>query len=177
MSGQQLLEAVMHIISRFLAIAGVALIGVAQQASAATTLYDNGPIDGTIDAFKITDSFAIADSFTLSQSSVVTGVNFGVWAFPGDTISTVDWGITSASNTFPINGTASVTNGAPTLNGYGYDVMTDGFSTGSVFLAAGTYWLVLQNAVTSHGDPVFWDQNNGPSCLTSAPNGQSGVVS
>ena len=30
-------------------------------------------------------------------------------------------------------------------------------------LAAGDYWLNLQNAVVDTGDPVYWDENSGPS--------------
>jgi PEP-CTERM motif len=30
-------------------------------------------------------------------------------------------------------------------------------------LNAGNYWLTLQNAVTNTGDPVYWDENSGPS--------------
>ncbi len=33
-------------------------------------------------------------------------------------------------------------------------------------LAAGTYWMNLQNAVVSNGDPVYWDENSGPSTAT-----------
>jgi hypothetical protein len=30
-------------------------------------------------------------------------------------------------------------------------------------LDAGTYWLTLQNAVVSDGDPAYWDESDGPS--------------
>ena len=30
-------------------------------------------------------------------------------------------------------------------------------------LGPGTYYLVLQNAVTASGNPIYWDENNGPS--------------
>ena len=29
-----------------------------------------------------------------------------------------------------------------------------------------TYWLNLQNAVISSGDPVFWDENSGKGCTS-----------
>jgi hypothetical protein len=28
---------------------------------------------------------------------------------------------------------------------------------------AGTYWLNLSNAIVNSGDPVYWDENDGPS--------------
>jgi hypothetical protein len=40
------------------------------------------------------------------------------------------------------------------------------FSTGNISLAAGTYYLVLQNAVLTNGGFYFWDENDGPSSAT-----------
>jgi hypothetical protein len=97
----------------------------------------------------------------------VTGVNFGVWTFPGEVVSTVDWAITSTPSSYPVNGTAAVDNGALIGLGLGsYPVHFANFSTGSVSLASGTYYLVLQNAVSSGGGGVYWDLNNGPSTAT-----------
>jgi hypothetical protein len=152
-------------VNRFIAVAGLALFGLSQQASAAV-LYDNGPINGTIDGWTVNYGFAVADSFTLSQTSTVTGVSFGVWNDPSATITSIDWGITTVTGSFPDQHTATVTNGStitPNPNPYGFNPSTDSFSTGSLVLGPGTYYLVLQNAVVSGGDPVYWDQNNGPS--------------
>ncbi len=137
-------------------------IGLAQPASA-SVLYDNGPINGTVDAFTMNFGYAISDSFTLSSASTVTGVNFGVWSFPGDTLSTVNWAITSNPADFTPGADAAVTNGATSTNGYGYQVGMDSFSTGAVNLGPGTYYLVLQNASVPSGNPIYWDENNGPS--------------
>ncbi len=150
-------------LGKLLPLAAVSLaIGLAQPASAAV-LYDNGPINGTLSAWTINFGFAVSDSFTLASTSTITGVNFGVWSFPGDTMSTVDWAITSTPNAYPIDGTAAVTNGATSVNGFGYDLSWDSFSTGAVTLGPGTYYLVLQNAGVPTGDPIYWDINNGPS--------------
>jgi hypothetical protein len=146
----------------FVTLACITLVGSFASASAAV-LYDNGPINGTIDAFTLNFSYALADSFTLSKTSTVTGVNFGVWAFPGDTMSSIDWGITSTPNSFPVDGTASVSNSPAGSNGFGYSLLEESFSTGSVVLGPGTYYLALQNAAVSNGDPIYWDQNDGPS--------------
>jgi hypothetical protein len=109
-------------------------------------------------------NFAVSNSFTLSQASTVTGVNFGMWTSPGDTLSAIDWAITTTPDSYPINGTAAVTDGAVVGTGFGYyDLRWDSFSTGNVNLGPGTYYLVLQNAVTAGGNPAFWDINNGPS--------------
>ncbi len=49
-------------------------------------------------------------------------------------------------------------------NGFGYNVdrlTASGLNVPE--LGGVTYWLSLQNAVVSSGDPVFWDENSGPS--------------
>lgn len=154
-----------------LSIAGAALalsmatVGLAPGANAAV-LYDNGPINAGVNAWTIDFIFAVSDSFTLAQASTVTGVNFGVWAFPGDTMASVDWAITTTPGTYPVDGSAAVGTSFLYTNGFGYDISLDSFSTGGVSLAAGTYYLVLQNAVTTNGDPISWDENDGPSSAT-----------
>jgi PEP-CTERM motif len=139
-------------------------LGLSQPAPAAV-LYDNYPINGTIDAWTINFSLLVADSFTLASGSTVTGVNFGAWDFPGDTITQVDWAITSGpdSGTTYGSGTAAVSPTFQFINGFGYDIYSDNFSLSPTLpLAAGTYFLDLQNAVVANGDPAYWDENDGP---------------
>ena len=148
-----------------IAIGVGSLMGGASLASAAV-LYDNGPINGTFDAWTINNGYAVADSFSLASASTVTGVNFGVWEYPGNSLTSVNWSITTPAlvTTYPTGASATVTDGAQTATGFGYyDIGTDSFSTGNVRLAAGTYYLVLQDAVTSEGNPVYWDVNDGVS--------------
>jgi hypothetical protein len=132
------------------------------------TLYDNGPINGTATAFTINYGYQVADSFTLAGNSTLTEVNFGVWMFPGDTAETVDWTIVPGSlSVNPLSvgpgTTASLTAGTFTTNSYGYPVGWESFSLSSLSLGPGTYYLILQNAVTAESAPLFWDENNGPS--------------
>ena len=141
------------------ACAAAALAG----ASHASVLYDDGPLNGTIDAWTINFGYQVSDSFTLTKTSTLTGVNFGVWSFPGDTFNTVDWSIGTAAYGSASSGTGSVTNGAQTTNGFGYQIATDSFSLPNITLGPGTYFLTLQNAAVNTGDPIYWDQNNGPS--------------
>jgi hypothetical protein len=142
------------------------LFGTAIAASPATAavLYDNGAVSGTSsDGLGISGGFGASDSFTLAHAATVTGFNFGAFTFTGQTVTTVDFGIVTDPHLFTVNGTASVTNslvGHPILTPY--DVSEDSFTT-SINLAAGTYYLVLQNAVTSGGDPAFWQFSGGPS--------------
>jgi len=151
------------------ALAAAGLLASASS-TAAAVLYDNGALNGSIGGFTIggnggTD--AISDSFTLNAASTVTGVDFGVWTFPGDSVSTVDWGITTAPNSysgFLYGGTATVVSGPTTTSSLGWPIGVDSISTGPIKLAAGVvYYLVLQNAVVASGDPVYWDETDGPS--------------
>jgi hypothetical protein len=156
------------------AIAAAGLLASPSWAAAAV-LYDNGALNGTLGAFTIggdggTDG--VSNSFMLKAASTITGADFGVWTYPGDTVSTVDWGITTTANSFDgflYGGTATVVSGATTLNPSGWPIGVDSISTGPVKLAAGVvYYLVLQNAVVANGDPVYWDESDGPSAASSS---------
>ena len=60
----------------------------------AQVLYDDGPINGTNDAWTINFGFVVGDTFTLLNNSTVGGFNFGVWEYPGDVLTSVQWSVT-----------------------------------------------------------------------------------
>ena len=67
-----------------LALALACLIIAALPATAGT-IYDDGPINGTIDAWTINFGFTVADTFTVSSgTSKIDSLTFGAWLFPGD---------------------------------------------------------------------------------------------
>ncbi len=129
-------------------------------------LYDNGPINGTVDAWNINFGFETSDSFAVASSSTVTGFNFGVWESPGDQTLTVDWSITDfeGGGTIYGSGTASVVDTFISVNQYGYDIDLLSVSGLNVPLDAGSYWLNLQNATDLQGNPIYWDDNSGVGC-------------
>jgi hypothetical protein len=134
-------------------------------AIAQNDIYDNGPIDGNTTAYTINFGFAVSDQFTLGQSGNISGVEFGAWLTPGDVLETVDVQITSdefGGTTF-FSGTVNFSQGGCTMNQFGFNVCTEVGDFQHTFLNAGSYWLNMQNAVVSDGDPVYWDENNGPS--------------
>jgi opacity protein-like surface antigen len=137
----------------------------AAPASAAAILYDNGPLNGTIEGWTINFGYIVTDSFDLSAPGTVGGAQFGVWEFPGDNMTSVDWEITTAAlgGTVLGSGTASTTQTTLGTNIYGYQLAYEMISFPGVSLGAGTYWFQLENGVVASGDPIFWDQNNGPS--------------
>jgi len=137
-------------------------------ASAQNWTYDNGPINGLVDAWTINFGFIVSDTFTAGGPSA-NGFAFGVHELPGDTMISVDWSITSGENggtTFG-SGTASgknLTDKFLSQNQFGFDIDLITVSGLNVNLNAGTYWLNLQNAMVPSGDPVYWDENSGIGC-------------
>jgi hypothetical protein len=152
--------------------------------ASAGVLYTNDPLNGYLNdpinggfgppgspgggfAWNITqyssDSPSVSDSFTLSSAATVTGFDFATWNFSGDVTTTVDWSIGTAAFGSDFSGTAGLSNSLFGTNPYSFNVYTNTATGLSVSLAAGTYWLTLQNAVTTSGRPVYWDENDGPS--------------
>jgi len=142
---------------------------VAMPAWAQKWSYDNGPINGTTDAWTINFGYVVSDTFVAGGSNV-TGFSFGVWEFPGDVMSSVQWSITSAENGGTVYGSgtasgSSLTDTFISSNQYGYDIDTIAVSGLNVPEVSGTkYWLNLFNAAVPSGDPVYWDENSGKGC-------------
>ncbi len=147
----------------------IVCLALAAVPASAQLLYDNGPINGTTDAWTINFGYIVSDTFTLLNNSTVGGFNFGVWEYPGDVMSSVEWSMTSMENggTLLASGTASgksLTDQFISLNQYGYDIDEIHVTGLNVPLSATTYWLNLQNAAVPSGDPVYWDENSGIGC-------------
>ena len=148
--------------------------------AAANTLYSNGALNGTYDAWTINFGYIVSDNFTLSGASTVTGFDFYTWSYPGDTPTATDWSITSQENGGNVYGSgsgAALSNVVISTNGYGYQINRDTVSGLNVSLGAGTYWLNLQNAVTSQGNPLYWDENDGKSLASENTIGSIGSES
>ncbi|HUI83229.1 MAG TPA: PEP-CTERM sorting domain-containing protein [Candidatus Binatia bacterium] len=132
----------------------------------ADNIYDNGPINGTTDAWTINFGFVVSDTFTVSTTGAnITGISFGAWLFVGDTLESAEVSITSQENggTSYFDQVVNFTQSGCVGNQYGYNVCTE---TGALntYLNQGTYWLNLQNAVVNTGDPIYWDENSGVGC-------------
>jgi hypothetical protein len=132
----------------------------------AQTIYDNGPINGNTDAWTINFGFIVSDTFNInSPETPITGASFGMWLFPGDTLTSAELSITSGENggTSYFDQTVGFTQGSCTANGFGFNVCTESTTFNGPTLNSGTYWLNLQNASVPSGDPIYWDENSGPS--------------
>lgn len=145
------------------AVPGLSLLTT--PAVAQVDLYDNGPTNGTVDAWTINFGFAVSDQFTMSSAAQVNGLQFAAWLFPGDVIESVQISITSdeyGGITY-FEGQVDVTQSGCVLNQFSYNVCNENLAFSPVALNAGSYWLNMQNAVVNTGDPVYWDENDGPS--------------
>ena len=134
--------------------------------------YDNGPINGTTDAWTINFGYVVSNTFFTSESNpTVTGFSLGVWEFPGDSVSQLDWSITGSENA-PCpselclgNGTSQVSDSFISTNQYGYNVDKLTVTGINVLVSGGVdNWLNIQNASVPSGDPVYWDENSGAGC-------------
>jgi PEP-CTERM motif-containing protein len=146
----------------------VAILAVLNLPTAsADTLYENGPVEGSRDAWTINFGFTVSDSFTISTpNSTVTGFQFAAWLFPGDVLETAELSITSEEfgGTTYLDQMVSFTQSDCFGNHFGLNTCLETGEFTGVNLAEGTYWVNLQNAVVNTGDPVYWDENSGEGC-------------
>ena len=154
-----------------LGIASVMFLCSVWAAMPARADYNNGPINGRVDAFRINFGNVVSDTFE-ADSSQVTGFMFGAWELPGDTLLSLDFSITSAENGGQVFGSGTVSGANLTdkyisSNGFGFDIDLITVTGLNVATTSGTqYWLNLQNADVRSGDPVYWDQNSGIGCTS-----------
>jgi len=133
--------------------------------SMAQTVYSNGPINGNVDAWTFYFGFIVSDTFNVTNNATtITGASFGIWLFPGDTLSTAELSITSQENggTSYLDQTVNFTKGPCTVNQFGFNVCQENTTFNGPTLNIGTYWLNLQGDCETC-DPAYWDENSGPS--------------
>jgi hypothetical protein len=142
----------------------VLLLCISSVPAVGQVLWDNGPINGTTDGWTINFGFAVSNSFTSPGDSPVTGLNFGAWLFPGDVLQSAEVLIgTSEFDGSLFDGVVLFTQSNCSGNQYGFNVCSESSAFLGPDLAPGTYWLTLENATVNTGDPVYWDENSGPS--------------
>ena len=133
--------------------------------SAQTPIFTTGPINGTLDAWNLTSGYEEASSFTLTDPATIGNATFGLWVATGETLTSVDWAITSSVGGTPLPSAAGTVIPTSTLltsdNSYGYDIYSESFSIPSIALGAGTYYLQLDNGVTTSSSSAYWDENDG----------------
>ncbi len=155
-----------------LSLLTILCLGMAATPARAGILYDNGPINGTVNRWDIKHGSgnAVSDSFFLTASmSNVESVHFGMWTEVEARPSTVDWEIGSAPFAADKGfGTASLSWNYVGYNGGCCDITEASFTFPSINLGPSQYWLTLSNAVACGpfgcNGLVGWDENNGAGC-------------
>ena len=138
----------------------------------ADTLYDNGPYNGTNDAWTINFGFSVSNSyFCSSPDCLLTDFHLVYWdASSTDLLTTVDMAFGSTSFGTDLRGfqtSPTVTNQFLGTNQYGYFLYAAWYSFPGVDVPHGTGYVTLQNACSTSGcsisNPIYWDENSGPS--------------
>lgn len=117
----------------------------------------------------VSDTFNVGGALCAGSGCTITGFSLGLWVYNGDVPFSVDWSVTSSEfgGTVYGTGTATLTNAFQFNNNFQTGVCCDIYeamaSVTPFSLAAGTYWFNLENGTTTNGDPLFWDENSGPS--------------
>lgn len=135
--------------------------------ASAQVLYEDGPINGEILAWAINFGFEPTDSFTIANPvDTVNGLSFGAWLVPGDVLESAEVSIVQESDggTTYFDGTVNFSASGCFENSSGFNVCTETGMFNGPTLSAGTYWVVLRNAVSADGNEVYWDENNGVGC-------------
>lgn len=168
---------------KVLSIARVIAFGGFIQLANGTVLYDNTTSTDNYQAngwaVDATNGFSIADPFSLSSAGTLQSMNLWLWEKPTDPttddLESLSWSIVDNSGaggnpflgTTLFSGTDKGTGTYVETNTFGYSIFEESFNTGSLALNAGTtYWLILTNSTTASGNPVLWDQSDGPSSPT-----------
>jgi len=131
-------------------------------------IYANGPSTGlcdiqgcTVDAWTVNFGYAVTDS--IGAGGNVRSFNFAFWLYPGDEVLSLDWSVgTDPFGSDLGQGTAFVTDQFVSSNQFGYEIHTGGIAGFNVNISSGN-WVTLQNASVASGNPVYWDENAGPS--------------
>jgi PEP-CTERM motif len=135
-------------------------------APAMADTYSNGPYNGTNDAWTINFGFTVSDSFTLTPGLNFSEFHFVYWdASSSDLLTTADLqlGTTSFGGSTT---TVAFTNAFLGTNQYGYNLF-QADATGLNIWAGGAGYATLGNACSTSGcsvsNPIYWDENSGPS--------------
>jgi hypothetical protein len=152
-----------------LALLALCLTLAALPSSAQSGDYDNGAVNGQVNARAINSGQAVTDSFYfLGSLSYITSVTFWVWLYPGDDLERVEVSIGRAPYGKDIYDALvqQVGQGNCFFNGLGYNVCQVYLYFFAYPPNETTVWLTLQNASGRGDNPVSWDQNGGVGCMS-----------
>ncbi len=133
----------------------------------ADTLYSNGAYNGTTDGWTINFGFTVSDSFSVPDNSSIQDLHIVYWdASSTDLLTTVDMQIDSSSFGGSIQTLDNVTNVFLGTNQYGYNLYSAWYTFSGISWSGDGY-VTLSNACSTSGcsvsNPIYWDENGGPS--------------
>ena len=137
-------------------------------APAMADTYSNGAYNGTVDGWTINFGFTVSDSFTLSGlDNKVDSFHFVYWdASSSDKLTTADLQLgTTSFGGSPT--TVAFTSTSLGSNQFGYFLFQADATGLSIPWAGGAGYVTLGNACSTSGcsvsNPIYWDENSGPS--------------
>ena len=132
----------------------------------ADTLFNNGPYNGTVDAWTINFGFSVSDSFTCGGANGCSVEDFHMvnWNIPGFVTTGAEIQLGASSFGTDYADLTLAPSGSTDLGGnqFGYELWQYDFTFANVQVPNGTSWVTLSNATDSGGNPVYWDENSGP---------------
>jgi hypothetical protein len=142
-------------------------------AMADTVFYDNGPTSGTADGWTINFGFSVSDSYTNAPGfTSVSDISIIYWDLnSSDVVTSIDAQFGSSSFGGALN---TLTHGTNTLlgtNQYGYELFRWDWNgqpgLTDIPIGPGGGYMTLSNACSTSGcsisNPIYWDENSGPS--------------
>jgi hypothetical protein len=145
----------------------IACLVLAVAPAMAGTIYDNGPYNGTADGWTINFGFSVSDSFTDAGGVPISGLSIVYWdESSSDLLTTVDMALGSASFGGTPHTLTGVTNTFLGTNQYGFSLERADYSFAGIPWS-GSGYMTLSNACSTSGcsisNPIYWDENSGPS--------------
>jgi hypothetical protein len=150
-----------------LSLLAVCCLMLAVSPAMADTLYNNGAYNGTTDAWTINFGFSVSDSFNVAANSSIEDLHIVYWdASTSDLLTTVDMAIGSTSFGGTPQTLTGVTNTFLGTNQFGYALYQADYSFSNIPWS-GAGFVTLSNACSTSGcsvsNPIYWDENSGPS--------------
>ena len=154
-------------------------------AMAQQDLYDNGPPNGTTDAWTINFGFTVSDSYTLRffGFGFVDDFHFVYWdASNSDLLTSVDWctsggPLCTPNATWGAGGSGTLSNTFLGTNQFGYFLYQADITSLNAPQFANPGFITLGNACTTSGcsvsNPIYWDENSGVGCGGTNNSGQN----
>jgi hypothetical protein len=150
-----------------LSLLTIACLVLAVAPAMAGTVYSNGPYNGTADAWTINFGFSVSDSFTDPGNTPISGLSLVYWdESSSDLLTTIDGALGSTSFGGTPHTYTGVTNTFLGTNQYGFSLYRADYSWAPIPWS-GSGYITLSNACSTSGcsisNPIYWDENSGPS--------------